>query len=258
MEQHIFAKNYVSSERQAASFPSLRFYSGLAGIFWRAGKVAKAGEYSGERWAADSLLVGRLIESMGTRIVIEGIENLDFDGPCVFEANHMSTLETLFLPCVIQPRRDMTFVVKRSLLSYPCLGPVLTAREPIALGRANPREDLKIVMEEGQRILGEGRSIIIFTQGTRRTTVEPADFNSLGVKLARKAGVPVVPIALKTDTWGEGFLINDLGSIDPGLPLHVRFGAPVEIKGAGREEHAAIVDFIKTSFDEWVAADGKA
>ena len=24
------------------------------------------------------------------------------------------------------------------------------------------------------------------------------------------------------------------------------------------EEHAAIVDFIKTSFDEWVAADGKA
>jgi 1-acyl-sn-glycerol-3-phosphate acyltransferase len=68
----------------------------------------------------------------------------------------------------------------------------------------------------------------------------------------------VVPIALKTDAWGEGSLIKDMGRIDPRLPVHVRFGAPVEIKGTGREEHAAIVDFIKTSFDEWVAADGKA
>jgi hypothetical protein len=32
----------------------------------------------------------------------------------------------------------------------------------------------------------------------------------------------------------------------------------VEIKGAGREEHGVIVDFIKNSFDSWVAADGKA
>ena len=188
---------------------------------------------------------------------IEGVENLDFEGPCVFEANHMSTLETLFLPCIIQPLRDTTFVVKRQLLGYPCLGPVLAAREPIALGRANPREDLKLVMDDGQKILGSGRSVIVFTQGTRRTNVEPGDFNSLAVKLARKAGVPVVPIALKTDAWGEGSLIKDIGPINPKLPIHVRFGAPVEIKGA-REEHTVIVDFIKNSFDSWVAADGKA
>lgn len=256
--EYRFACNYESGELKAASFPSLRFYGRMAAIFWNAAKVANAGRYSGERWAQDSQLVGQLLEDMGIPVSIEGIENLDFEGPCVFEANHMSTLETLFLPCIIQPLRDVTFVVKRSLLKYPCLGPVLAAREPIALGRTNPREDLKAVMEEGQKILESGRSVIIFTQGTRRTTVEAADFNSLGVKLARKANVPVVPIALKTDAWGEGSLIKDIGPITPALPVHVRFGAPVEIKGAGREEHATIVDFIKTSFDAWVAADGKA
>ncbi|MBR5883435.1 MAG: 1-acyl-sn-glycerol-3-phosphate acyltransferase [Mailhella sp.] len=255
--EHPFARNYESAELKAASFPSLRFYSRLISIFWNAAKVAKAGEYSGERWAYDSMLVGRLLEDMGIHVSIEGVENLDFEGPCVFEANHMSTLETLFLPCIIQPLRDTTFVVKRQLLGYPCLGPVLAAREPIALGRANPREDLKLVMDDGQKILGSGRSVIVFTQGTRRTNVEPGDFNSLAVKLARKAGVPVVPIALKTDAWGEGSLIKDIGPINPKLPIHVRFGAPVEIKGA-REEHTAIVDFIKNSFDSWVAADGKA
>ena len=255
--EHPFARNYESAELKAASFPSLRFYSRLISIFWNAAKVAKAGEYSGERWAYDSMLVGRLLEDMGIHVSIEGVENLAFEGPCVFEANHMSTLETLFLPCIIQPLRDTTFVVKRQLLGYPCLGPVLAAREPIALGRANPREDLKLVMDDGQKILGSGRSVIVFTQGTRRTNVEPGDFNSLAVKLARKAGVPVVPIALKTDAWGEGSLIKDIGPINPKLPIHVRFGAPVEIKGA-REEHTAIVDFIKNSFDSWVAADGKA
>ena len=255
--EHTFARNYESPELKPALFPNLRFYSRLAAIFWRAGKVAKAGEYSGLRWSEDSERVGHLLEDMGIHISIEGMENLAFDGPCVFEANHMSTLETLFLPCVIQPLRDVTFVVKRQLLSYPCLGPVLAAREPIALGRSNPREDLKQVMEEGQRILASGRSVIIFTQGTRHTEVDPAKFNTLAVKLARKANVPVVPLALKTDAWGEGSLVKDLGPIHAKFPIRVRFGAPIEIKD-GREEHGVIVDFIKKNFDEWVATDGKA
>ena len=255
--QHPFARNYESPALKAASFPSLRFYCRMASIFWNAGKVAKAGKYDGARWTEDSERVGALLEDMGIHVSIEGIENLDFEGPCVFEANHMSTLETLFLPCIIQPLRDVTFVVKKQLLGYPCLGPVLAAREPIALGRANPREDLKLVMEDGQKILASGRSVIVFTQGTRRNTVEPSSFNTLAVKLARKANVPVVPIALKTDAWGEGSLIKDIGPIDPKLPVHVRFGTPVEIRD-GREEHTAIVDFIKNSFDAWKAADGKA
>ena len=255
--EHTFARNYESPELKPTLFPNLRFYSRLAAIFWRAGKVAKAGEYSGLRWSEDSERVGNLLEDMGIHISIEGTENLAFDGPCVFEANHMSTLETLFLPSVIQPLRDVTFVVKRQLLSYPCLGPVLAAREPIALGRSNPREDLKLVMDEGQRILASGRSVIIFTQGTRHSEVDPAKFNTLAVKLARKANVPVVPLALKTDSWGEGSLIKDIGPINAKFPIHVRFGAPIEIKD-GREEHGVIVDFIKSNFDKWVETDGKA
>ena len=257
MEMH-FSRNYRSSGHPAGAFPSLSFYLSLAALMYRAGRVASAGKYNAERWVYDSFLVGRLIEDIGAPVIIEGIENLDIEGPCVFEANHMSTLETFFLPCIIQPRKDVTFVVKKSLLNYPCLGPVLASRDPLALGRSNPREDLAVVLEGGAKHLSAGRSIIIFSQGSRKPEVHPEDFNSLGVKLARKAKVPVIPVALKTDAWGEGSLIKDMGKITPTLPVHVRFGAPVEIKGPGKEEHTEIVNFIKSSFDEWVAVDGKA
>ncbi len=222
-----------------------------------AGRAARTGVYDGDRWVDDSILVTRAIERIGSRLCIEGIENLDAEGPCIFESNHMSTLETMMLPGIIQPRKDVTFVVKDSLLKYPCLGPVLAARSPIALGRTNPREDLALVMTRGQEILHSGRSIIIFTQGTRKPVAEPRDFNTLAVKLAAKAGVPVIPVALKTDVWGRGFPIREFGRIRPCFPVHVRFGSPVEVSGGGREAHARIVDFITENVKAWTDADGR-
>ena len=91
MERH-FSRNYRSEAHPKPCFPSLRFYLSLAGIMYRAGRVASAGSYSAERWGYDSFLVGELMEKVGTSIIIEGVEALDREGPCVFEANHMSTL----------------------------------------------------------------------------------------------------------------------------------------------------------------------
>lgn len=259
MEPRMFSQNYTSPVANTrVSFPTLRFYASMARIFFDAGKTVRAGLYSPERWVQDSEKVARLMERLGTSLYVEGVENLEFDGPCVFEANHMSTLETMFLPCIIQPRKDVTYVVKKSLLKYPALGPVLAAREPLALDRVSPREDLKLVLEGGSKILASGRSIIIFTQGSRLPVVEEKDFNTLGVKLARKAGVPVVPIALKTDAWAEGSLIKDLGLIHPQLPVRVRFGKAVPVTGQGREEHTQIVHFIKSTWDAWAQKDGLA
>ena len=124
MEQH-YSRNYRSEGHPAGMFPSLRFYLSLAGIMYRAGRVASAGNYDALRWVYDSYLVGQLMERIGTPVIIEGVEQLEQEGPCVFEANHMSTLETFFLPCIIQPRKDVTFVVKKSLLGYPASAPCL-------------------------------------------------------------------------------------------------------------------------------------
>lgn len=248
-----FAHNYHTPQSHPCAFPSLRFYRLMTGILLRAGHIARNGPYTGEDWVHSSEEVGDALEAVGGQLHIEGVEHVEeLDSPCVFVANHMSTLETFLLPCIIQPIRDVTFVVKGSLLKYPCLGPVLKARDPLVVGRTNPREDLSVVLDGGSRHLASGRSVIIFPQGTRSHRVDPETFSSLGIKLARKAKVPVIPIALKTDAWGTGKIIKDIGWIRPELPIHIRFGKPVFIVGNGKAEHEEIVAYIKNRHERWI------
>jgi 1-acyl-sn-glycerol-3-phosphate acyltransferase len=163
----------------------------------------------------------------------------------------MSALETFVLPCIIQPLKDTTFVVKESLIDYPVFGPVMRSRNPVVVGRTNPREDLKAVLNGGTEILSSGRSIVIFPQTTRAPVFNPSEFNTIGVKLAKKADVPVVPIALKTDAWGNGRRLKDFGRIDPSKKVYFSFGKPMRVKNRGVEEHNAIIAYIEEHLKKW-------
>jgi len=71
------------------------------------------------------------------------------------------------------------------------------------------------------------------------------------VKLAKKAGVPVVPLALKTDFHGLGRKIKDFGPVDRSKTVHFRFGEPLQVTGNGREAHEACLNFITENLKAW-------
>jgi 1-acyl-sn-glycerol-3-phosphate acyltransferase len=250
------AGDYLTGARSpsfvARIMPSLVFYARFLRIVFRASSLARRGAYDNKEWQASSFGVLQALESVGIRIQITGLQNLrGFDGPCVIVANHMSTLETIVLPGIVQPVKDVTFVVKRGIVEYPVFKHIMIARDPIVVDRINPRADLARVLEEGPRILERGRSIVVFPQTTRTLTFDPAQFNSIGVKLARNAGVPLVPVAVRSDAWGIGRLVKEFGTIDPSRPVYFAFGAPISVSGRGASEHQAIVDFIRTSLTGW-------
>lgn len=212
------------------------------------------GRYDAEAWASSSFDVFKLIESCGGRFHITGMDNIrKCSEPAVFVGNHMSTLETMVLPCIIAPEKKVTFVVKESLVRNPFFGAVMRSRDPIVLGREDSREDLSVVLTKGQRLLSNGTSVVIFPQSTRMVEFVPAKFNSLGVKLAANAKVRVIPIALKTDFWEIGKLVRDLGRISRHKPIHIAFGEPLTICGNGKKENAEIIDFIVSHLREWNA-----
>jgi len=232
--------------------PGLAFYSRVFPIIYRAGAKAKRGRYDDAEWNASSLAILRALEAAGVRFDISGLEHVAaLEGPCVFIGNHMSTLETFLLPAILLPFKRITFVVKQSLMDYPVFGHVMRSRDPIAVGRTNPREDLMAVLEGGRERLGRGVSLIIFPQTTRVPQFDPKEFNTIGVKLAKRADVPVVPLALKSDAWGNGRLVKDFGRIDPSKTVHFAFDTPLRIRDRGNEEHDAIVRFITAKLNAW-------
>ncbi|MEE4241203.1 MAG: lysophospholipid acyltransferase family protein [Desulfopila sp.] len=232
--------------------PSLNFYPRFFKVVLNAASKAKSGRYPDEEWGMDSLRVLRLLENTGLLFSVDGLENLeDLAGPCVLVGNHMSIMETLILPVIVLPYTKVTFVVKDSLLAYPVFKHVMISRNPVAVTRTNPRQDLKTVMGEGAERLDSGISIIVFPQTTRSTEFDPLQFGSIGIKLAKKADVPVVPFALKTDAWQNGTFSKDLGRIFPQVPVRIAFGKPLQISGKGNEEHQQVVTFIQSMLSQW-------
>lgn len=212
------------------------------------------GVYSDECWIESSLQVLDRLERAGIRVDISGVENLErLPGPVVFVGNHMSMMETMVLPLIIQPLVPVTYVIKQSLLEYPVFKHVMRSRNPIAVTRVNPRQDLKIVLEEGGGRLGKGISVIVFPQTTRSHVFDRQQMSSIGVKLAKKAGVPVVPIALRTDCWRNGTLVKDCGRLDPSRTAYFKIGAPMVVEGKGDVEQETICAFIENSLREWGA-----
>ena len=241
----------------ARTFPTCNFYRQFVWNVYRSSVKARQGKYDKIEWSRTSHQVLQSLESVGVRAEVSGVEHIrQLKSPCVFVANHMSTLETIVLPGIIQPVCDVTFVVKRSLLEYPVFCHILRSRDPIAVSRDNPREDFKAVLSGGIERLRKGISIVVFPQTTRALVFDPSQFNTIGVKLAQRGKVPVVPIALMTDAWGNGKWIKDFGPIDPQKTVRFAFGEPIEIEGRGAEQHQEIIDFIEAKLNAWRSGNG--
>ena len=140
----------------AKAFPAVKFYSQFLLIVFKASRKAKCGRYSNPEWCKSSFGTIRSLESVGVNFEITGINFLEqLDTSCVVIANHMSMLETVILPIIIQPVKDVTFIVKQALLDYPVFKHIMRSRDPIAVSRINPRLDLKAVLEGGTDRLKE-------------------------------------------------------------------------------------------------------
>jgi len=231
--------------------PSPFFYFRCARLIWKSSILCKQSLYGNAQWSESSLSILRTMESVGGNIEITGIDILkELKRPVVFIGNHMSTLETLILPCIIEPYVDCTFVVKRGIYDMIVFKHLIRSRDPIVIDRQNPRADFAVVMSKGVEILNSGRSIIIFPQATRTVKFDPKQFNTIGIKLAKRAGVDVIPIAIKTDAWGNGKILKEVGVIDTSKKINITFGNPIQSDNQN-QAHTSIISFITSNLQLW-------
>lgn len=249
--------NYVTSlvpagqVKKLSFFKRLNFYITFGKKVFYARKIAKSGcSIDDVARVCDEVIP--MCEAVGGVFDIRGLDNIrEVQGSCVIAANHQSTLETVLFPAIMRNIKPVTFVVKKSLVTGWLFGPIMRLFNPIALERKEPRVDLNKVMQEGTAALTGGKSVVLFPQGTRCKGFDPLSFNSLAIKLAKRAGVPVIPCAIKTDFWGNGTLVSNAGDIYPSRPIHLEFGKAIYIDGAGKKEQKLLVDFIDEKYRSW-------
>lgn len=236
----------------AKSFPTVGFYSSFFRTVWHSSRRARQGTYDFDAWVESSIDSIRALERVGVDFRVSGLQHLvALDRPAVIIGNHMSALETVALPAIIGSIRRVTFILKDSLFRTPIFHHIVETIDAIGVTRTNPRADLKTVLQEGQDRLGRGISVVVFPQTTRTPQLDPSQFSSIGVKLAQRAEVPVVPVAIRSQAWANGRFVKDVGAIDPGQPVRFAFGAPLTIEGRGTHEHEQVMEFIGRQLAAW-------
>lgn len=214
--------------------------------------LVKQGKYDRTAWGKGSVRFLHYIEGCGGRFHITGLDIVrQQSDPVVFISNHMSSLETAVMPGLIAPIMPVTFVAKSSLINFPFFGQVIAATNPILVNRVNPREDFQVVMKQGLIALADGTSVVIYPQSTRTAVFDPKAFNSMGVKLASRANVHVIPVAVKTDFWASGQYLKDLGPIHRDRPIHIAFGEPISVEKNSKDAQKEVINFIQANLATW-------
>lgn len=181
-------------------------------------------------WADTMYWSARLI--LGIDVRIEGTIPA---GQYLFAAKHQAMYETVVMVRVLEAP---AIVMKQELAAIPIWGWAARRYGMIVVDREASAGALRAMMRDAKAALAEGRSVLIFPEGTRVAPGEAPELKAGFAGLYRMLGLPVVPVALDT---GRVWPLK--GPKRPGV-VTLRFGEPIPT-GLPRAEiearvHAAI------------------
>jgi 1-acyl-sn-glycerol-3-phosphate acyltransferase len=137
---------------------------------------------------------GQWLRLSGVRVEVRGLELLDPKQAYVFVSNHRSYLDTAAM--FIYTGRRIGLLAKKELLKVPVLGVGMGFVNVMAIDRTN-RESAIRTTEAAAKRIQSGVSFAVFVEGTRAKPGELLPFKKGAFYMARQAGVPVVPVAIK-------------------------------------------------------------
>ena len=180
----------------------------------------------------------------GAKITVTGKENIPLDQPVLFVSNHRSYFDIL-VSYVTSPI-PLGFVAKKEMEKIPCLSTWMKNIRCLFLDRENLKEGLKTILE-GIEQLKSGYSVYICPEGTRNHGTELLPFKEGSTKMAEKAKVPIVPVALtNTDALFE---LNSHFAIKP-AHVHIEFGKPIDISQLEKEQRKFLGSYLQSTISD--------
>lgn len=168
------------------------------------------------------------------RIKVEGLENIPKKGSAIIAANHLSFLDSFFIPLVIK-RRKMTYLAKADYFRswktswfFNSVGQISCERA----GGSRSQQSLEIALD----VLKDGHLLGIYPEGTR----SPDGYLYRGrtgvARLALASGAPVIPVGL---VGTEDVMPKDkkIPRLTGRVKVTVKIGKPLDFsRFAGQEQ----------------------
>jgi 1-acyl-sn-glycerol-3-phosphate acyltransferase len=134
-----------------------------------------------------------VLDATGSKVTVKGSENIP-SGPVVFMANHLSAFDTMLILGYLD--KPLAFVAKKELARLPVINPLMRQIGCLYLDRDDIRQAVRVINRAADQARN-GLSMVIFPEGTRSLTGEVGEFKSGSMKLAMKAGVPILPVYIQ-------------------------------------------------------------
>jgi 1-acyl-sn-glycerol-3-phosphate acyltransferase len=129
----------------------------------------------------------------GSDVTVNGEHHIP-EGPVVFICNHEGNFDIPVLLGFIN--KPFGFISKMEVKKVPIISAWMEVMNCVFLDRKDRRQAIRSI-REGVSLLKDGHSIVIFPEGTRSKGGEMGQFKAGSFRLAKDAGVPIVPISIK-------------------------------------------------------------
>ncbi|HET7633063.1 MAG TPA: lysophospholipid acyltransferase family protein [Gemmatimonadaceae bacterium] len=173
------------------------------------------------------------IRAAGVKVVVHNAERATADHGVVFIGNHVSWFDVFALAATL-PR--YSFVAKSELRKIPVFGPAAGAAGIVYLERDNRKQAFESYKDAAAQVR-DGKSIVVFPEGTRGRGYPLRPFKKGPFVLAIAAGAPIVP----TIIYGAR-AIMPRGSfhIRPGI-VHVHLLEPIPTAGMTYDQRGELM-----------------
>lgn len=181
-----------------------------------------------------------LLFIFNTKVEIIGKENILRGKPQIFMANHQSDFDILIVLAHIPGQ--FRWLVKKELFHIPVFGAAMKSAGYIEIDRNNRERAMQSLDQAALRIR-EGKSIMVFPEGTRSRFGEIKPFKQGTFYLAIKSGVPIVPISI----IGSGQIMPKRSlEIKPGK-IKLVIDKPIDVKNYTLENRQELITAVRNT-----------
>ena len=178
-----------------------------------------------------------LLLPAGVTFTVRGQENIPCDTAVLFVSNHQGNFDIPVLFAGIN--RPVGFLAKIELAKIPVLRTWMPKLGCVFIDRSNLRQSVK-AMQQAVEVLKDGKSMVIFPEGTRSKGLQMGAFKKGSLRLVEKAGVPIVPVTVNGTFRAMEARNNKIG---PARAV-ITIGEPIYYDRLTKEEQSNITDIV--------------